>query len=231
MIYVVSDLHGSNKKFQRLLDEIRFTDKDIMYVLGDIVDYGEDSIELLCDLSMRFNIIPIVGEHDYRAVRLLKALNGMLTDGVRPDQETIGEMAAWMEDGGAKVMEDFKALDSDMREGVIEYLEDMSLYEELEVGKEKYILVHAGIADYDPDSSLEDYMPEDFISEPIDLNHELIDGVTIIAGHVPTYTIEGADKGKIYYGEGSIIIDCGAAFGEPLACLCLDNGKEYYIND
>ena len=231
MIYVVSDLHGSNKKFQKLLSEINFTDKDIMYVLGDIVDYGEDSIELLCDLSMRFNIIPIVGEHDFRAVRLLRALNDMLTDGVRPDQEIIGEMAAWMEDGGAKVMEDFKALDGDMREGLIEYLEDMSLYEEITVGKEKYLLVHAGIADYDPSTSLEDYMPEDFFSKAIDLEHELIDGVTVIAGHVPTYLIEGADHGKIFYGEGSIIIDCGAAFGEPLACLCLDNGKEYYIND
>ena len=49
MIYVVSDLHGSNKKFQKLLKEINFADKDIMYVLGDIVDYGEESIELLCD--------------------------------------------------------------------------------------------------------------------------------------------------------------------------------------
>ena len=231
MIYVVSDLHGSNKKFQKLLEEIRFADRDIMYVLGDIVDYGEESIELLCDLSMRFNVIPIVGEHDYRAVRLLRALNDMLNDGVRPDSETIGEMAAWMEDGGTKVMEDFKALDADIREGLIEYLEDMSLYEELEVGKEKYLLVHAGIADYDPEVPLEDYMPEDFFSEAIDTQHELIDGVTVIAGHVPTYMIEGADNGKIYYGEGSIIIDCGAAFGEPLACLCLDNGKEYYIND
>jgi serine/threonine protein phosphatase 1 len=33
----------------------------------------------------------------------------------------------------------------------------------------------------------------------------------------------------IYYGNGSIAIDCGAVFGGKLACLCLDNGKEYYI--
>ena len=231
MVYVVSDLHGSNAKFQKLLKEINFADKDIMYVLGDIVDYGDESIELLCDLSMRFNVIPIVGDHDYRAVRMLRALNEMLVDGVRPDQETLSEMARWMEDGGAKVIEDFKALDADLREGIIEYLEDMSLYEEVKVGKHKYLLVHAGIADYDASTPLEDYMPEDFISEPLDLERELIDGVTIIAGHVPTYMIEGADNGKIFYGEGSIIIDCGAAFGEPLACLCLDNGREYYIND
>ena len=89
--------------------------------------------------------------------------------------------------------------------------------------------MHAGIADFDPDTPLEDYMPEDFISEPIDLEREYFDDVTIIAGHVPTYEIEGADKGQIFYGEGSIIIDCGAAFDEPLACLRLDDGKEFYI--
>ena len=231
MTYAVANLHGCFNKFKKLLREIKFSDNDVMYVIGDIVDYGEEPIELLCDLSMRFNIIPIVGDHDYRAVRLLRELNRMIEDGVRPEPDVISEMAAWMEDGGDKVMESFKALDSDMREGVLEYLEDMSLYEELEVGKEKYLLVHAGIAQFDPDTPLEDYMPEDFISEPIDLKNELIDGVTVIAGHVPTYLIEGADHGKIFYGEGSIIIDCGAAFGEPLACLCLDNGKEYYIND
>ena len=231
MIYVVSDLHGENKKFQRLLNKINFADNDVMYVLGDIVGYGKDSIELLCDLSMRFNVIPIVGDHDYRAVRLLRALNTMMTEGVRPDQDTLKEMAAWMEDGGECVMEGFKALDSDMREGVLEYLEDMSLYEEVRVGGKHYFLVHAGIVDYNPSVSLEYCLPEDFISEPIDLKKPLMDDVTVIAGHVPTYLIDGAENGKIFYGNGSIIIDCGAAFGESLGCLCLDNGKEYYIND
>ncbi len=231
MTYVVSDLHGSFDKFQKLLKTIKFKDDDFMYVVGDIVDYGEQSIELLCDLSMRFNVIPIVGDHDFRAARLLKSLNEMLTDGTRPEADIIGEMATWMQDGGQKVMEDFKALDADMREGVLEYLEDMSLYEEVEVGGKKYLLVHAGIVDFDPSLPLDDYMPEDFITESIDTKHALIDGVTIIAGHTPTYLIEGAEHGKILHGEGSIIIDCGAAFGEPLACLCLETGKEYYVND
>ena len=231
MTYVVSDLHGSFDKFQKLLKTINFKDNDVMYVLGDIVDYGEQSIELLCDLSMRFNVIPIVGDHDFRAARLLKSLNEMLTDGTRPDADVIAEMADWMQDGGQKVMEDFKALDSDMREGVLEYLEDMSLYEELDVKGKKYLLVHAGIVDFDPSLPFDDYMPEDFITESIDTKSALIDGVTIIAGHTPTYLIDGAQHGKIFYGEGSVIIDCGAAFGEPLACLCLESGKEYYVND
>ena len=228
MTYVVSDLHGCFDKFKRLLKEIRFTDDDVMYVLGDIVDYGDEPIELLCDLSMRFNVIPIVGDHDLRSLKLLSELDKMLK-GSAPDPETVTEMTEWIRDGGQKTMEGFKSLDDDMKEGVLEYLTDMTLYEEVTVRGRKYLLVHAGIADFDPDTPLEDYMPEDFISEPIDLEREYFDDVTVIAGHVPTYEIEGADKGQIFYGEGSIIIDCGAAFDEPLACLRLDDGKEFYI--
>ena len=231
MTYVVSDIHGCLDQFNRLLREIRFNDNDTMYVLGDIVDYGDDSIALLCDLSMRFNIIPIVGEHDFRALRLLTELDAMLRNGTTPDPEILGEMTEWIRDGGQKTMEDFKALDDDMKEGVLEYLSDLSLYEEVEVKGKKYLLLHAGIADFDPDTALEDYMPEDFICQTPDPDYPLVDGVTLVVGHTPTYEIEGAQRGKIYHGEGTIFIDCGAAYDEPLACLCLENGKEYYIYD
>ena len=117
MTYVVSDLHGSFEKFKKLLKEIRFTDNDVLYVLGDIVDYGDESMDLLCDLSMRFNVIPILGDHDYRAYRMLTELDKMLR-GASPDAEVLGEMSEWIRDGGQKTMEDFKALDDDMKEGI-----------------------------------------------------------------------------------------------------------------
>lgn len=222
MTYVVSNLHGQLDQFQSLLREIRFNDQDVMYVLGDMVDYGEKSIDLLCDLSMRFNVIPIVGEHDYRACRLLGEIDKMLRDGSMPEPEIFAEMTEWMRDGGQKTIEDFKALDDDMKEGVLEYLADLSLYEEIEVKGKKYLLVHAGIADFDADTPLDDYMPEDFISEPIDPNRTYFEGVTVIAGHIP-------QKGKIVRTDNCILIDCGAAVDGSLGCLCLENGKEYYI--
>ena len=230
MTYVVSDLHGSFEKFKKLLKEIRFCDDDVMYVLGDVVDYGEESMPLLCDLSMRYNVIPILGDHDFRAQKLLTALDDMLRTGTPPEDPAIlAEMTEWIRDGGQPTMEGFKALDEDMKEGVLEYLADMSLYEEVEVRGEKYLLVHAGIADFDPDTDLEDYMPEDFIREPLDPNVAYFDDVTVIAGHVPTYEIAGAVRGRIHYGEGSILIDGGAAFDEPLCCLRLEDKKEFYI--
>ena len=72
-------------------------------------------------------------------------------------------------------------------------------------------------------------MPEDFVSEAVDVDRVYFDDVTLIVGHTPTYTIDGADKGKIYYGEGCIVLDCGAAYGETLGCLRLEDGKEFYV--
>lgn len=229
MTYAVSDLHGCYDKFKKLLRTIHFTDKDVMYVLGDIVDYGEESIELLCDLSMRCNVIPIVGDHDLLALKMLTELDKMLQDGATPDPEIIGQMTEWIRDGGQKTMEGFKALDDDMKEGVLDYLSDMSLYEEAEAGGKKYILLHAGIAGFEPDTPLDDYMPEDFISEPLDPERTYYDDAFVVAGHIPTYEIPGAEKGRIFHSGNNIFIDCGAAFDEPLGCLCLENGKEFYI--
>ena len=228
MTYVVSNLHGCFDKFKDLLLKIGFGDNDVMYVLGDVVDHGEEPIELLCDLSMRYNVIPVLGECDMRAYRLLSALGDMLSGG-SPDPEVLSEMAEWMQDGGQKTLEGFKALDDDMKEGVLEYLSDMSLYEEVEVKGKKYVLVHAGIADFDADTPLEDYMPEDFITEALDPDRCYFDDATVIAGHTPTYEIDGAENGKIYKGEYNVLIDCGAAFGEPLGCLRLEDGKEFYV--
>lgn len=230
MTYLVSDLHGCMDKFRRLLEEIHFTDDDVMYVLGDIVDYGEGSMDLLCDLSMRFNVIPLLGDHDYRAYRLLTELDVMLREGASAaDPAVLAEMTDWIRDGGQVTMEGFKALDDDMKEGVLEYLADLALYEEVTVKGRKYLLLHAGIADFDPDTPLDDYMPEDFISCSADPDVAYFEGVTTVVGHLPTYLIEGADRGKIFYGEETVYLDCGAAYDEPLGCLCLDNGREYYI--
>jgi hypothetical protein len=83
-------------------------------------------------------------------------------------------------------------------------------------------MVHAGIADYDENTDLEDYLPEDFFSEPLDASYALMDGATVIVGHAPT------KSGKIEYGEGGIFIDCGAGEGGKLGCLRLEDGKEFY---
>ena len=38
MQHVISDIHGCYEKYIQLLEHIKFTEKDTLYVLGDIID-------------------------------------------------------------------------------------------------------------------------------------------------------------------------------------------------
>lgn len=222
MTYVISNIHGNYQKFKSILSQISFRDSDVLYLLGDIVDYGEEAMELIEDISVRVNVYPIAGEHDFLAARMLKGFSKMLQSGATPDAEFIAEMTAWAQDGGQATLEAFRALDEEQREGVLDYLEEMTLFEEVEIGGQEYVLVHAGIADYDPDTDLYDYEPEDFFTESISIDRPLIDGKTVVVGHTPT------KSGKIERGDGWIMVDCGVAKDGSLGCLCLENGKEFY---
>jgi len=228
MVYVVSNLHGNYTKFKQLLSAISFKDTDLMYVLGDIVDYGDESMELIGDLSVRYNVYPIVGEHDYTALKMLSGFEEMVKSGETPDKKFITKMTEWVADGGQSTLDSFRTLDAEMKEGILDYLTDMTIFEEAEVGGKKYLLVHAGIAGYKAGVELDDLKPEAFFTEPLDLTKKYFGDKTVIVGHTPTTEENGGD-GRIFYGNGSIAIDCGEARGGTIGCLRLDDMKEFYV--
>ena len=221
MIYVVANLHGDLGRYKKLLGEIRFSKKDILYVLGDTADYGEAPVALLTDLSMRENVYPVAGEHDFLALRMLTGFDKMLKSGSMPTPEFAAEMTAWAENGGAVTLEGFRALDEEMREGLLDYLAEFSLFEEVEVGGRDYVLVHAGIRGFDAARTLDEYEPEDFFATPE--HEEYFTDRIVVVGHTPTAS------GKIEREGNLIRLDCGAKDGGPLACLCLDTGEEFYV--
>lgn len=57
MRYVIADIHGCCEAYNRLLKKINFTDKDELYVLGDVVDRGFAPIDLLKDMMMQKRIL------------------------------------------------------------------------------------------------------------------------------------------------------------------------------
>ena len=59
MIYVMSDVHGEYEKYRRMLEKIRFSDEDTLYILGDVVDRGPEPVKLLQDMAVRENVFPI----------------------------------------------------------------------------------------------------------------------------------------------------------------------------
>ena len=228
MTYVVSNLHGCLEEYRTLLQTIGFrNDKDVLYVLGDIVDYGPESMELINDMSLRLNVYPIAGEHDYTAAKMLIGYEKMCKTGAH-DADFVDEMTAWIQDGGQPTMEAYRKLDKDAQEGIIDYLTDMPLYEEVTVGGREYLLLHQGIYDFTPNLELDELEPTDFFSESLDPTEKYFDEKTIIVGHTPT-TEDNGGAGRIFYGNGTIFIDCGLARGGRLGCLRLEDGKEFYV--
>ena len=47
MNYVISDICGNYQKFKELMDNVLISDSDTLYILGDLLDFGEESMELL----------------------------------------------------------------------------------------------------------------------------------------------------------------------------------------
>jgi len=80
-----------------------------------------------------------------------------------------------------------------------------------------------GIADYTAGSDPDDYLPEDFFSETPDPDYPLVEGCTLIVGHAPT------KSGRIERGEGTIYLHCGVEAGGALACLRLEDQREFYV--
>jgi serine/threonine protein phosphatase 1 len=139
-----------------------------------------------------------------------------------PAPEFAAEMTAWAADGGKPTLDGFRALDADMREGVLDYLSEFMLFEEVEVKDKDYVLVYAGIADFDPDTELDDYQPEDFFL-PAAAGERFFEDRTLIVGGAAT------ESGRIEREEGIIRLDCGAREGGSLAALCLETGEEFYV--
>ncbi len=146
MVYVMSDIHGCYQEFLELLKLIEFSGQDELYILGDMLDRGSDPISLLLDLMTRPNVYPMLGNHDYMALTVLKKLNVEITEEnfeSHLSQEDFVDYMYWMEDGGGTTVNQFSRLDKEEREAVLEYLEECTVMEEIEMKGRRYILVHA----------------------------------------------------------------------------------------
>ena len=53
----------------------------------------------------------------------------------------------------------------------------------------------------------------------------------MVTGHTPTAFIDEAYRGRIWKGNNHIALDCGAVFGNPLGCICLDTMEEIYADE
>ena len=237
MTYVMSDIHGCYDNYLNLLELIGFSDGDDLFILGDVVDRGDKPIEVLQDMSLRANVFPILGNHEFAAYAVLKQLHRAYfvvteesLDELKNDESAWESMAAllqdisiWKLDGGGPTMDGFAKLSPEEKEAIIEYLDEFSLYEILDVGDVKYVLTHAGVPSGATIENLDCFDAYDFVVAKADYGKMYFEDAILVTGHYPT------EDGKVWRGKNHMRIDTGSVFGGKLCCVCLDTGEEFYV--
>ena len=212
-VYACSDIHGQDELFKSMLERIGFCDKDTLYILGDMIDRGPGSIEVL-DIAMGHkNIIPILGNHEM-----------MMLD-------HLGRVKArdfWLNqsNGGRETKKKFLELDSEKQEDIIKYLKDTYLQVEIKIEETTFLLSHS--------SFLKDCGTVKWREIPSETAFDVVwdspwrlweyfgidnyreDKRTHVIGHVPCQAFKHNDKRHVYINRKNnvINIDMGCAYIE-----------------
>lgn len=147
MRYIISDIHGCKKEYLELLRKIKFSDEDHLYILGDVLDRGEDPIGVLLDVMNRKNVTLIMGNHEHLFYSFLKTLGLDFSNFKSEDEKW--DFRAWLRDGGLSTFEGYLNLTQEEKKSIYDYIGSRKAYAALEYEEKKYILVHAGIANFD----------------------------------------------------------------------------------
>ena len=147
MIYVTSDLHGYPlAKFKELLSKANFSDNDYCFVLGDVIDRGPESIELLKWMMMQRNIELIMGNHEAMLLACSFLFDEITDESLdNLSEEDMAAFNTWVANGGRETLKELSECDGETVLQIVEYLKDAPLYDSVRVNNKDFLLVHSGL--------------------------------------------------------------------------------------
>ena len=126
--YFISDIHGEYELFIKLLKTINFSSTDILFILGDIIDKGKDSIKLLEYISKQNNMFAIMGNHE---CSFAEYVNGIIDSTPNHNYDLIIQ----------KIQKYFPEGSGYLSPENISYLVNLPFY----IETENFICIHAGL--------------------------------------------------------------------------------------
>lgn len=154
--YIISDIHGYKDRFFKLLESINFDwNNDNLYILGDIIDRGPQSAEMLIWAvdEAPDNVHFLIGNHEDMAYAVLKHdVNAYTEDSPHPYPRSWGagwvnEFDPWNEpwyhNGGPETMTQLCARTTEewRRGPLLDWLNSLENYFIVD----DWLLVHAGL--------------------------------------------------------------------------------------
>lgn len=223
MIYVMTGLNGDIKKYHELKDSLFLRKTDDLFILGGILG-AKGGLDILLETMSEENVFPIAGKQELAALKFLDYMENKLdTDDITMKKE----MVEWFRSGGMPIAENFRALEGEKKEMILDYLrEDFTIFEELSAGGNEFVLAYAGLGDFDPDREIDEYSPEDLTAGDYTPNC-YYDDKYIVCGCLEDYEPEeDGCEDKIYHSENVIVLNHSANI-KP-CCIRLDDLREYY---
>ncbi len=228
MLYCISDIHGEYDLFCTLLEKIKFSDSDTLFVCGDLIDKGTQSVKLLKSVCAMPNVKCIAGNHEYDFLKYYWSL-----------------MQASPTDFGKTLisLQQYFSFDGNLLDWrMVDWLESLPFY----IEEQDFICVHAGVPldEHDRLQPLSAVRAEQFVYDRAFKNADVIprQSKCVIFGHTPTCFVEQTNKIIKYKREAAkldgnricnyckIHIDTGAYLTNVLGCLRIDDCAEFYVN-
>lgn len=236
--YVCSDIHGRFDRYQRLLETIRLSEEDTLFVLGDVIDRNPGGIAVLQDMMERDNIELFLGNHElFLYETIADGKDGFVTDAYMKN--------IWCSpnNGGSVTYQAFQALNNEEKRRILNAVENSTLLRVVEVNGIRYHLSHSFTLpklefDYYRFQDVPLWAAKDTVWKSVfrkgdyHASYQAFDTtMRYIVGHVPVQRISASSN--IFQYHQITDIDCGCAYsfleGNALACLRLDDMEEYYI--
>lgn len=213
---VIGDIHGRFDLLTTLVDAL--PEKTAIICVGDLIDRGDHSRDVLEFVMGHDRITPIMGNHEQLMLNFLKSPEAhgrrWLRNGGLQTLASFGVSGVTDSSGGDALLRARDALYEAMGEQMVTWLAGL----ECIAWSGNIAVVHAGA---DPNTPLEEHTPDTFIwGHPEFRKTPRNDGFWIVHGH----TI--VDKPKMK--DGRISIDTGAyATGQLTAAIFSKDGVEF----
>ena len=225
MTYAISDIHGEYELFIRLLDKIGFSQRDTLYICGDVIEKGPQSLRLARFVSQMPNVKCIAGNHEYAFLKYYYGQAGQFSVG---SEQLLNKLKAYFS-------EDRELLDWEL----LDWFEQLPFY----IEENDFICVHAG-APMDREGRvlpIENARPEELVYDRNFKDPKVIptESKCVFFGHTPScYLTGGKSKILTYLREGKsggtisdyckIHLDVGTWITGTVGAFCLETCEPIY---
>lgn len=222
----ISDIHGCAAELDQLLQKTSAQPDEVVF-LGDYVDTGPDSIEVLEKVKewCSQGAAALLGNHDDLFLRWLEGKEIIYYYGKTGGIATINSCLQRL---GLDKIDYTQLLHNEQKESEVrrliqkEFQEQISFLKSCPLFKKEsdLIFVHGGI---NPKKGLKKTTKTEFLHLRDEFIYEYNGQESVIFGHTPTKRIHKSND--VYFGKNRVIgIDGGCAFGGQLNALIIYDG-------